>query len=127
MIDEFDLANDFILYSTHWLYMMVLIAAKSILRITRSELGAHVDLEHGENAYFKAIKFCRKRSAENNDLDSRGSIILSQLWANDGMFRKSDGTLIGDRLRLRSRLVSSDTVWFGEGSVCVCTHCRPAC
>ncbi|KAL6246869.1 hypothetical protein RBB50_006176 [Rhinocladiella similis] len=114
MIDEFDLANDFILYSTHWLYMMVLIAAKSILRITRSELGAHVDLEHGENAYFKAIKFCRKRSAENNDLDSRGSIILSQLWANDGMFRKSDGTLIGDRLRLRSRLFSSvvfDTLW----------------
>lgn len=106
MIHEFDLVNEFILYSTHWLYMMVLMAAMSILRITRSELRTHVDPAHGENAYFKAIKFCKKRSAENNDLDSRGTIILSQLWANDGMFRKNDGTMVGDRLRLRSRLVS---------------------
>ncbi|KAJ9629054.1 hypothetical protein H2204_008994 [Knufia peltigerae] len=114
MIHEFDLVNEFILYSTHWLYMMVLMAAMSILRITRSELRTHVDPEHGENAYFKAIKFCKKRSAENNDLDSRGTIILSQLWANDGMFRKNDGTMVGDRLRLRSRLFTSvvfDTLW----------------
>ncbi|KAJ9610476.1 hypothetical protein H2200_005253 [Cladophialophora chaetospira] len=125
MLHELDVTRDLALYSTQWLHRMLVLASHSILKITRSELRSHVDLEHGERAYFKAIKFSKRRSAENNDLDSRTAIILTQLWASDSIFRKKDGTLIGDRLRLRSRLFASvifDTFWhwratFGEGKV----------
>lgn len=106
MVHDLDVAEDFALYSTQTLHKMVIIASHSILKITRSELRTQVDLEHGERAYFKAIKFSRKRSVETNDLDSRSAIILTQLWSSDYIFRKKDGTLIGDRLRMRSRLVS---------------------
>ena len=85
---------------------MLLLAAMSILRISRSELKDHVDAEQGEATYFKAIKLAKKRSIENNDLDARNGIILTQLWASSTIFRKGDGTFHGDRLRLRSRLVS---------------------
>ncbi|EXJ69247.1 uncharacterized protein A1O5_07283 [Cladophialophora psammophila CBS 110553] len=114
MLHDLDIADDFALYSTQWLHRMLMMASHSILKITRSELRAHVDVEHGESAYFKAIMFAKKRSAENNDLDSRSAIILTQLWASDSVFCKRDGTLIGDRLRMRSRLFASvmfDTFW----------------
>ncbi len=107
MLHDLDAANDFALYSTQWLHRMLCLAAHIIIRITFSEVRTHVDLEHGERAFFKAIKFTRKRSVENNDLDSRAALILTQLWANNSSFRKKDGALIGDRMRLRSRLVSA--------------------
>jgi transcriptional regulatory protein LEU3 len=110
MLHDLDVADDFALYSTQWLQRMLILASHSILKITRSELRTHMDLEHGEKAYFKAIMFSKKRSAENNDLDSRNAIILTQLWASDSIFRKKDGILIGDRLRMRSRLVSAENL-----------------
>lgn len=110
MLHELDVSNDLALYSTQWLQRMLIVASHSILKITRSDLRTCVDLKHGERAYFKAIMFSKKRSAENNDLDSRNAIILTQLWASDSIFRKRDGTLVGDRLRMRSRLVSEEDV-----------------
>lgn len=94
------------LHRTQYHNRMVVLAAMSILRISRSLLRDYVDLEQGETAYFKAIALCKKRSTENNDLDSRNVTILTQLWASDTVFIANDGILRGDQLRLRSRLVS---------------------
>lgn len=110
MLHDLDVAEDIALYSIQWLQRIAVLASNSILKITRSELQTHVDLEHGESAYFKAIMFVKRRSTENNDLDSRSVTILSQLWASDSLFRKKDGSLVGDRLRLRSRLVSAEFI-----------------
>ena len=85
---------------------MVLLAAYSILRIIRSELRNFVELQRGEESYFNAIKFVKKRSAENNDLDARNGTIMTQLWCSNKAFRQKDGTLNGLELRLRGRLVS---------------------
>ena len=86
---------------------MILLAAMSILKISRSNLKDLVDVQSGEVSYYKAIKVTKKRSTENNDLDARNGVILTQLWASNNIFRRSDGTLFGDQLRLRSRLVRS--------------------
>lgn len=103
---EHDKSNDFAPHCTQYYMRMIVLAAMSILRILRSLLKDHVDIQLGEAAFFKAIAMSKKRSAENNDLDSRNATILTQLWASNTVFYANDGTLRGDQLRLRSRLVS---------------------
>lgn len=101
-----DDSEGFALPSTQFYMRMAMLAAMCILRISRSEIGNLVDVQHGEAAYFRAINFTKKRSTETNDLDSRNCTILTQLWTSNTVFRASDGVLKGDQLQLRSRLVS---------------------
>ena len=83
-------------------------AAVCILRIQRSHLRAQVDTQVGEDMYFEAIRIERTHSIQNNDLDARSAIILTQLWSSKRMFKFKDGSVDGLRLLLRGRLVSFD-------------------
>ena len=101
-----DAAEDFASYSTSYFMRMVLLAAHCILKITRSSLKDHIDPKQGEEAVFKAIRFVKNRSIQNNDLDARNGIILTQLWSSNNIFKKKDGSDVSLELPLRSRLVS---------------------
>ena len=86
---------------------MISLAAYCILKMTRSRLRWHIDIEAGEEAIFTAIRFTRKASLQNNDLDAKNGNILAQLWGSERAFRKSEGEeQDGLWLMLRSRLVS---------------------
>ena len=98
-------SEEFAYFSTHYFMRMVLLAAYSLIKIVRSELKDHIDLAKAEETVFKAITFMKKRSIQNNDLDARNGIILTQLWSSDTIFKRK-GTQDGLELLLRSRLVS---------------------
>lgn len=102
--------------STFYLSRTLLLAAFTILKISRSEqLAAFLDLDRGEAAYFAIINMFKGMSLENDDLASRSATILAQLWRSQKIFRRPDGTLDGLSLRIRSRLAMSvifDCLWW---------------
>lgn len=93
----------------------MVLAALSILKIHRSELSAHLNLEQGEQAYFAAIVSHRERSLHNDDLYSRGATIISQLWNSDKIFKTASGDsdTLGSRIRTRlSMSIVFDCFWW---------------
>lgn len=93
----------------------MVLAALSILKIHRSELSAHLNLEQGEQAYFAAIVSHRERSLHNDDLYSRGATIMSQLWNSDKIFKTANGATdtLGSRVRTRlSMSIVFDCFWW---------------
>ncbi|KAK5996400.1 Regulatory LEU3-like protein [Cladobotryum mycophilum] len=93
----------------------ITLAAMAILKLNRSELAVHLDLEAGERAYFAAIVAAREMSLLNNDLCARGASILSQLWNSRTIFKKQDGTIDSLTSRICSRLSMSvmfDCLWW---------------
>lgn len=86
---------------------MLLLAAFVILKILRSELSSIVDAQIGERAYFKFILFLKEASVLHDDITSRGAGILTQLWASDNIFKRSDGRRDSLSLRIQSRLTMS--------------------
>ena len=86
---------------------MILLAAYSVLRIMKSPLKEHVNWQKGEQSYFKAIALVKKRSIQNNDLDARNGIIMTQLWSSNNVFKRANGCIDGLILDVRSRLVKA--------------------
>jgi hypothetical protein len=56
--------------------------------------------------FFEFIRMSKKRSIQNNDLDTRTATVLTQLWSSTRVFKFKDGSTDGLRLFLRGRLVS---------------------
>ena len=102
---QLDDTHDYCLYAPHCAVWTIPVAAFSILRLLRSNLGQQLDSRRGEQAYFAAIHIYRKRSVQNDDLYARGGVIMTQLWSSDTIFRRKDGRSDSLRLRTRSRLV----------------------
>jgi transcriptional regulatory protein LEU3 len=102
------------------------LASCTILKIHRSELAPHLDLEAGEQAYFASIVFAREGSIQNNDLSARGASIFSQLWNSQKIFKGKDGKIDSLSSRISSRLSTSvvfDCLWwwrqeFGGSGTC---------
>ncbi|KAK1238932.1 hypothetical protein MKX08_005993 [Trichoderma sp. CBMAI-0020] len=93
----------------------IVLASCTILKIHRSELAPHLDLEAGEQAYFASIVFAREGSIQNNDLSARGATIFSQLWNSQKIFRGKDGKIDSLSSRISSRLSTSvvfDCLWW---------------
>ncbi|KAL6903235.1 hypothetical protein GGI43DRAFT_401549 [Trichoderma evansii] len=91
------------------------LASCIILKIHRSELAPHLDLEAGERAYFASIVFAREGSIQNNDLSARGATIFSQLWNSQKIFKGKDGKIDSLSSRISSRLSTSivfDCLWW---------------
>ena len=84
---------------------IIMLAAFSILRLLRSELKPYLDAKRGEQAYLTGIHLHRKRSVQNNDLQARGAVIMTQLWSSERIFKRADGLTDCLRLRIRNRLV----------------------
>lgn len=85
----------------------LMLAALAILRIHRSQLAAHLDLETGQRAYFAAIVAFRNHSIQNNDLDARGASILSQLWHSESIFKTDEQSTDPLYTQVRTRLSMS--------------------
>ncbi|EHK17250.1 uncharacterized protein TRIVIDRAFT_205851 [Trichoderma virens Gv29-8] len=93
----------------------LMLAAFTILKISRSELAPHLDLQAGEQAYFAAIFFAREESLQNNDLSARGASILGQLWNSQSIFKGKHGIIDSLSSRITSRLSMStlfDCLWW---------------
>jgi transcriptional regulatory protein LEU3 len=87
----------------------------AILKIARSPLAPHLDLPAGEQAYLSAIHLSKSMSLQNNDLGTRTSAIMSNLWSSTKVFKRKDGHTEALALRLRTRLsmsVSFDMFWY---------------
>lgn len=87
----------------------------AILKLSRSPLAPHLDLNAGEQAYFNAVQFSKSMSLQNNDLGGRAAAIMSNLWSSSKIFRRNDGRIESLGLRLRTRLsmsVSFDMFWY---------------
>lgn len=86
-----------------------------ILKLFRSPLAQHLDLQAGEQAYFYAVQFGKRMSLQNNDLGARTAAIMTNLWSSNRVFRRKDGSVESLGLRLRTRLsmsVSFDMFWY---------------
>lgn len=98
-----------------FIHKTMMLAACTILKIHRSELAPHLDLEAGEQAYFASIVFAREGSLQSNDLSARGATIFSQLWNSQKIFRGKDGRIDSLSSRISSRLSTSivfDCLWW---------------
>lgn len=101
--------------ATAFIHKTVMLATCTILKIHRSELAPHLDLEAGEQAYFACIVFAREGSLQSNDLSARGATIFSQLWNSPNIFRGKDGKIDSLSSRISSRLSTSvvfDCLWW---------------
>ncbi|KAH8660473.1 hypothetical protein BX600DRAFT_514078 [Xylariales sp. PMI_506] len=102
-------------YATQFQVRLISLAAICILRVHRSIVRAHVDIEQGEDMFFEAIRLLKKHSIQNNDLEIRLATILTQLWSSTRVFKFKDGTVDGLQLLLRGRLSMSvmfDCLWW---------------
>ncbi|KAL7970751.1 hypothetical protein HDV63DRAFT_359004 [Trichoderma sp. SZMC 28014] len=98
-----------------FIHKTMMLAACTILKIHRSELAPHLDLEAGEQAYFACIVFAREGSLQSNDLSARGATIFSQLWNSQNIFTGKDGKIDSLSSRISSRLSTSivfDCLWW---------------
>src|SRR5215469_7226692 len=107
IIMELDRKMSLISYWPSLIERTMALTAITILRLSRSSMAPHLDLEAGEKAYFSAIKAFEKASLQPDDLRSRAVTILSQLWTNQDVFKYPDGHVDSLRTRLRSRLSMS--------------------
>ena len=101
-----DSSSDFATYMNNYFARMIILAAYCILRIAKSHLNQHFDAHRAEEMFFLAIEISKKRSIENNDLDSINAKMLTQLWGSTKMFVQKDGSNSSLQLHLRGRLVS---------------------
>ncbi|KAL7916132.1 hypothetical protein GGI35DRAFT_21864 [Trichoderma velutinum] len=110
-----DKSQDFALYCSQSQARAIACAAACILRVQRSDLRTQINTDLGEDMYFESIRMSKKRSIQNNDLDSRIATILTQLWSSTRVFKFKDGSTDGLRLFLRGRLSLSvlfDSFWW---------------
>ena len=93
---------------------MLHLAACVILRLSRSSLGQSLDSSRGQRAYFSTIEFHRKVSIQHNDVASRSTVILTQLWTSQNIFMQPDGSVDSFKFLCRKRLAMSivfDLFW----------------
>ncbi|PVI04715.1 hypothetical protein DM02DRAFT_160539 [Periconia macrospinosa] len=93
----------------------IALAGFIILKLYRSPLAAHLNLNAGETAFSLAIQFTKATSMQNNDLASRCANILANLWGSSRVFRRKGGAVESLGLRLRTRLsmsLSFDMFWY---------------
>ena len=93
----------------------ITLTAFAILKLSRSPLAPHLDLNAGEQAYSDVVQFSKKMSLQNNDLGARAAAIMANLWSSSKVFRRKDGHIDALGLRLRTRLsmsVSFDMFWY---------------
>src|SRR5215469_6832581 len=118
IIMELDRKMSLISYWPSLIERTMALTAITILRLSRSSMAPHLDLEAGEKAYFSAIKAFEKASLQPDDLRSRAVKILSQLWTNQDVFKYPDGHIDSLRTRIRSRLSMSIVfdcfLWFKD-------------
>ena len=107
IIMELDRKMSLISYWSSLIERTMTLTAVTILRLSRSSMAPHLDLDAGEKAYFSAIKAFQKASLQPDDLRSRAVTILSQLWTNQDVFKYPDGHIDSLRTRIRSRLSMS--------------------
>jgi hypothetical protein len=110
-----DQQSGFVDTCTVFIDRCVTLAAFTILKIVRSPLSEHIDLEAAERAYFLAIRFARRVTLQSDDLGARGATLMSQLWTSKNIFRYGSGRVESLRGRIRSRLAMSvvfDCFWW---------------
>ncbi|KAF1918483.1 hypothetical protein BDU57DRAFT_572683 [Ampelomyces quisqualis] len=93
----------------------ITLAGFIILKLVRSSLAPHLDLEAGEKAYSRAIDFLKSVSLQQGDIYVRTALIMKDLWSSNKVFRKKNGQIESLGLRLRTRLgmsVSYDMFWY---------------
>lgn len=106
-IIELDRQTNVVSYWPAFVERTITLAAIVILRLSRSNIAPHLDLEAGEQAYFNVIKCMKIASLQPGDLRTRAAGILSKLWANQDIFKYPDGHVDSLRTRIRSRLSMS--------------------
>lgn len=92
-----------------------ILAAFTILKVSRSHLSETIDALRGRKAYFFVIQLLRNMSVQSGDCFNRTMGILTQLWSSKNVFKKRDGTVDSLTLRCGGRLamsVSYDCYWW---------------
>lgn len=92
-----------------------ILAAFTILKMSRSHLSGTVDASRGRKAYFFVIQLLRNMSVQSGDAFNRTMGILTQLWSSKNVFKKRDGTVDSLTLRCGGRLAMSvvyDCYWW---------------
>jgi transcriptional regulatory protein LEU3 len=110
LASQLDKSLEFGNYCTAVQSRAISLAAVCILRVHRSNMRTQINTDDGEEMFFEAIRISKKHSIQNNDLDARRAIILTQLWSSTRVFKFKDGSVDGLRLLLRGRLVSSNII-----------------
>jgi hypothetical protein len=108
-------SHDFIAMCPSFIDRTLTLTGFCILKLYRSPLAQHLDLQAGEQAYFYAVQFSKRMSLQNNDLGARAAAIMTNLWSSNQIFRRKDGSVEALGLRLRTRLsmsVSFDMFWY---------------
>ena len=67
------------------------LASCVILKLIKSPIRDHFDLDRGRRAYFSAINLWTKFSIEPRDIAARAAQTLTQLWTSKHAFKQPNG------------------------------------
>ena len=90
------------------------LAACILLRVGKSHVRDSLDVRRGQKCYFSTINLNKKQSVRSDDIASRMTMILSQLWTSKTVIKQPDSTPDSLWLRCRNRLgwsVLFDCFW----------------
>jgi transcriptional regulatory protein LEU3 len=115
IVTYLDEVQQFADYGPMILSRLTNLAAFVILKIGRSHVQDTLDLKRGQSCYFAVIHIHKKMSVQSDDVYSRATLINTQLWTSDKIFRRSDNVVDSLILRCRTRLGMSlvyDCYWW---------------
>ncbi|UKZ86498.1 uncharacterized protein TrAFT101_002325 [Trichoderma asperellum] len=103
---------------TDYASMTMILAACIILKISRSHLADHVDVDRGRKAYFTAIAAFRDPTLRHIGISSRAAMVLMQLWGCQRLISRIEGDVDGLKLGVQSRssmsIVFDCFLWWKE-------------
>lgn len=84
-----------------------------ILRLLKGSIASYLDNSAKDN-FFLGVNIMKRLSAESNDMPARLTMMLTQLWNSEKVFKNPDGSE-SIALKIRTRLVMSpvfDAIWW---------------
>jgi len=113
-IRSLDAAFHIALYCPYYVFQGILLAACTLLKLTKSYPPGTFDEKDHTAALFSAINMCKDVSVVNNDIPAKLSVILSQLWSSPKIYRDDNNNYIR-ALQITNRMTMSvvfDCLWW---------------
>jgi hypothetical protein len=97
-----------------WFFMFATsLSSFVILRLLKASTASYLD-DNAKDTFFLGVNIMKRLSAESNDMPSRLTMMLTQLWNSEKAFKDADGSEC-TALRIRTRLAMGpvfDAIWW---------------
>ena len=114
-MNRLDVCLNLTSYCTSYLGRMTMLAAFTLLKLSKSSFARFFNKGNLKISYFSAISLTQRISVQNNDLPAKTAQVLTQLWTSKALSSEEGGSEVSLALRIRTRLSMSlvhDCLWW---------------